>query len=121
MDSGFKSVDCKIHPDEQVLGVCLVDKCEFTTRLVCFTCSTEDHSEHAKFIVKLADLETKTTLQHRNWPQVDLAQDVKKYLDQVSFLMEGGDAAIDKLFEEITSQVLTELEKAKKTVKKEME
>lgn len=50
-----------------------------------------------------------------------MAQDVKKYLDQVSFLMEGGDAAIDKLFEEITSQVLTELEKAKKTVKKEME
>lgn len=30
--------------------------------------------------------------------------------------MEGGDAAIDKMFEEITQTVLNELEKAKKSV-----
>lgn len=117
----ISTIECTSHPGEQVLGICLAEKCELTSRLVCFSCNTEEHSQHARSVVRIHDLETKTLFEHKNWPLNDLANDIKNYVATQELVQQGGEQAVDKMFAEITQRVLSEIEKAKIAVKKQLE
>lgn len=48
------TLKCQTHQIE-VLGVCMMEKCDKKSRLVCFKCVCDSH-KHNKFIIPIEDL-----------------------------------------------------------------
>jgi hypothetical protein len=65
---------------------------------MCFSCSTGEHYEHAKHVVKIPDL-YKDLLDVKNWPYDDNAIEVKKLIQQNFQMSENGLEFVDKIFE----------------------
>jgi hypothetical protein len=80
------------------MGICMAVDCKQKSRLMCFCCSTGEHYEHAKSVVKISDL-NKDLLEVKNWPKDDIAVEVKKLIQQNIQLTENGLELVDKIFE----------------------
>lgn len=55
IQNNFKK-ECKLHPNQRIMGICLNTECSSATRLVCFEClvSQGSHSAHTQSVVALS-------------------------------------------------------------------
>ena len=87
---------------------------------MCFLCSTGEHYEHAKHVIKISDF-SKELLDVKNWPKDEIAINLKKLIQENIQFSENGLELVDKHFDQYTKTILEELEMAKELTKKKLE
>lgn len=80
-------MNCIIHQDEEILGICFHNECKVKSRLACFICTISDHASHSENILDLCDLYNFNSKSHQTiWPKDDKGKEIRWLIINVHFL-----------------------------------